>query len=143
MDVGTTPSRESMPRENIHPDNGNGTEIVNMRTAGHGGDIMRVDRQTRFGNPFRLNKDGGDYTRAESIEEYRKWFKEQIRTNPEFRAAVEELRGETLGCWCKPKACHADVILDYLEGRMDINDSAVPKDGGGTDAEDLSPSGGD
>jgi hypothetical protein len=29
------------------------------------------------------------------------------------RAALEELRGKNLACWCKPGApCHADVLLE-------------------------------
>jgi hypothetical protein len=76
--------------------------------------VTKIDRTTRFGNPFRLEKDGGDYTREESVVAYQNWFYEKLQDD-EFREAVEELRGETLGCWCKPKACHGDVILHYLE----------------------------
>jgi len=80
-----------------------------------------IDRDTPFGNPFKLKKDGGEYTREGSIEEYREWFKNKIQSDEEFREQVEELRGETLGCWCRPKACHGDVILEYLRGEMDIS----------------------
>lgn len=79
-----------------------------------------IDRETKFGNPFRLEEDGGKYTREESIEAYREWFVEKIRTDQEFRQAVEDLRGQTLGCWCKPKACHGDVILAYLRNQLEI-----------------------
>jgi hypothetical protein len=27
-------------------------------------------------------------------------------------AALPELRGKDLICWCAPKPCHADVLLD-------------------------------
>jgi hypothetical protein len=27
----------------------------------------------------------------------------------------DELQGKTLGCWCKPLACHGDVIVEILE----------------------------
>jgi len=27
---------------------------------------------------------------------------------------VHELRGKILGCWCKPKKCHGDVLIDIL-----------------------------
>lgn len=93
------------------------TELVNMREVGRSGEIVRIDRQTRFGNPFRLEKDGGDYTREESVRQYRKWFNAQLDDDDEFREAVHSLRGETLGCWCTPKLCHGDVILHYLHGR--------------------------
>lgn len=89
------------------------TRLVNLNRA-QDECTRRIDRSTRFGNPFRLEKDGGEYTREESIRHYRLWFAHRIGTDPAFRAAVEELRGEVLGCWCKPNACHGDVILEYL-----------------------------
>jgi hypothetical protein len=99
------------------------TDLVNMGSHGREG-VTPIDRSTRFGNPFRLEKDGGGYTREGSIEAYRVWFTEQLEDN-EFREAVEDLRGETLGCWCKPKACHGDVLLEYLEtGEVDVPETA-------------------
>lgn len=91
------------------------TDLVNMSSHGRAG-ATPIDRSTRFGNPFRMKKDGGDYSREGCVEAYREWFHDKIENDPEFRAAVEELRGETLGCWCSPQACHGDVILDYLRG---------------------------
>jgi len=96
------------------------TEVVNVSDHGRD-DVRMIDRSTQFGNPFRLEKDGGEYTREESVEAYREWFVERVETDPEFRAAVEELRGQKLGCWCKPKACHGDVIRDYLRGHLDVD----------------------
>jgi hypothetical protein len=29
---------------------------------------------------------------------------------PELMAALGEIRGKVLGCWCKPAACHGDVL---------------------------------
>ena len=95
------------------------TELVNVSRYGMEG-VQMIDRDTRFGNPFRLEEDGGDYTREESVAQYEKWFKKKIQTDPDFREAVEDLRGETLGCWCKPKACHGDVILAYLRGNLEV-----------------------
>ncbi len=98
------------------------TELVNV--SRHGKENVRmIDRDTRFGNPFHLKKDGGDYTRDESVDQYESYFKKKIREDEEFREAVEELRGETLGCWCKPKRCHGDVILAYLRGNLDVEPS--------------------
>ena len=94
------------------------TELVNLRHAERTC-TRRIDRATRFGNPFRMKKDGGEYTREGCVDAYREWFHDKIDSEPAFRSAVEELRGETLGCWCKPAACHGDVILEYLEGGAD------------------------
>lgn len=96
------------------------TELVNVSRHGKDG-VRMIDRDTRFGNQFRLKEDGGEYTREESVAQYESWFKEKVQSDDDFRAAVEELRGETLGCWCKPKPCHGDVILAYLRGNLDVN----------------------
>lgn len=95
------------------------TELVNVSRYGKEG-VRMIDRDTPFGNPFRLETDGGDYTREQSVERYETWFKKKIRTDDAFRAQVEELRGETLGRWCKPKRCHGDVIVAYLRGQLDV-----------------------
>lgn len=96
------------------------TELVNVRKYGKEG-IRMIDRDTIFGNPFRLEEVGGDYTREESVAQYKTWFKNKLQTDDEFRESVEDLHGDTLGCWCKPKACHGDVILAYLRGNLEVN----------------------
>lgn len=69
---------------------------------------VRIDRQSPWGNPFRIGKDG---TRAEVIEKYTDWIcaKEQ---RPLLRRARQELAGKVLGCWCSPEPCHGDVLLE-------------------------------
>lgn len=64
---------------------------------------VRVDRETVWGNPF---KEGRDGTRAHVIARYEEW----LRRTPTLMARLPELRGKTLGCWCWPKTCHADVL---------------------------------
>ena len=88
------------------------TTVVNMRTYGREG-VTAIDRSTIFGNPFAIS---GTTSREESIKLYHQWFEYNIANDQEFRKAVEQLRGKTLGCWCKPKACHGDVIVEWLEG---------------------------
>ena len=51
-------------------------------------------------------------TRAEVISQYRSYALKRIQVDPKFRAAVKDLRGKTLGCWCKPEACHGDVLVE-------------------------------
>jgi hypothetical protein len=46
-------------------------------------------------------------TRTEAISRYESW----IRAQPELVAALVELDGKILGCWCKPHACHGDVLV--------------------------------
>ena len=66
-----------------------------------------IGRGSKWGNPFRMGDDG---TREEVIEQYRKW----IQTQPDLLNSLEELRDKQLGCFCKPKACHGDVLLELL-----------------------------
>lgn len=69
-----------------------------------------IGRPSKWGNPF-SHKDGtlAEYrvaTRDEAVERYAEWVLEQ----PELVAALGELRGKVLGCWCKPARCHGDVL---------------------------------
>ncbi len=85
------------------------TRVVNIRKEGH--DVY-IGRGSPFGNPFVIGKDGN---RAEVIALYKKWFYNKLKNNWQFRRNVIVLKSLTLGCYCKPLACHGDVIVDYLE----------------------------
>lgn len=40
-------------------------------------------------------------------------YKDMIIANTELIKQIPlELRGKTLGCWCKPDACHGDVLAE-------------------------------
>lgn len=101
------------------------TQLVNQRhTDAYDIDIGRADSGTShmmnteigkpgwLGNPYPVS----DYSREESIQNYREDFLARIHQDEQFREAVEDLRGLTLACWCAPKPCHGDVILEYLNG---------------------------
>jgi hypothetical protein len=45
--------------------------------------------------------------RGECIALYENW----LRQNDALLAALDELRGLVLGCWCAPRACHGDLLL--------------------------------
>jgi len=64
-----------------------------------------------FGNPFRMEN---GTTREDAIQKFQKYFSERIEKDSEFRRRVLELKGKKLGCFCKPKACHGDVIAEWL-----------------------------
>jgi len=69
-----------------------------------------IGRPSKFGNPFEIGKDG---TRKEVIEKYRKY----ILSNKELMDSLHELEGKVLGCWCKPQACHGDVLVELIENK--------------------------
>jgi len=57
------------------------------------------------------------HTRDECIEEFKKDFYKKIKDDPGFREAVYLLKGKKLGCYCKPKKCHGDVIKDWIKAQ--------------------------
>ena len=100
------------------------TRVVNLRKesydvyigrAGHGNDGY-------FGNPFSIGKDG---VRGAVISLYRAWFYDRLSKDADFKARVEGLRGQVLGCFCapvsgltkddRPFVCHGQVIAEYLD----------------------------
>ena len=82
--------------------------VVNLKNEDY--DVY-IGRGSPFGNKFIIGKDG---TRNEVIIKYKDWFYEKLK-DKEFRRLVYNLKGKRLGCFCKPKPCHGDVIVDYLK----------------------------
>ena len=68
--------------------------------------LVRVDRGSRWGNPFVLGDDG---TRDEVIGAYRDHY---LPHKPSIRSRIGELRGKLLACWCAPEPCHGDVLAE-------------------------------
>lgn len=76
-----------------------------------------VGRPSKWGNPF-THKDATVAqfrvaTRDDAVSAYREW----IQNQPQLMNALHELKGKTLGCWCKPAACHGDVLLELANGK--------------------------
>ena len=81
----------------------NGPRVVHCKREPY--DVY-VGRPSPYGNPFALVKDSN---RDEVIAKYRAWLLGQ----PDLVARVKvELRGKVLACWCTPKSCHADVLME-------------------------------
>lgn len=81
------------------------TRVVNLQ---HFPYDVRIDRRSKWGNPFHIGPDG---TREEVIGKYREW----ILGQDGLLEALQELRGKRLGCWCAPMQCHGDVLVELLE----------------------------
>ena len=79
---------------------------------------VKIDRATKWGNPFVIGKDG---TREECIEKYRQLVAGNAPTKREDVLAsrklvaehVGDLKGKNLACWCPMDGpCHGDVLLE-------------------------------
>jgi len=75
-----------------------------------------IGRGSKWGNPY-SHKEG---TLAEEVVDSRseavKKYEEYLLSNDELMASLPELKGKILGCWCKPKSCHGDILLKYANG---------------------------
>lgn len=90
--------------------------LVNVATAGAEWDVY-VGRgncprrgpagRTRFGNPWPVARYGVD-----AMKRYLDHVEKLLKTVPAFGAAVRELRGKVLGCWCVGRypCCHGEVL---------------------------------
>ena len=89
------------------------TEIVNLYKEPYDVYIGRAGKgqDGYFGNPFKVNE---ALSLEGVISKYREYFYERINNDHEFKSRIEQLRGKVLGCFCKPKPCHGDVIVAYL-----------------------------
>ena len=83
------------------------TTIVNIR---HQRCDINCSRPSIFSNPYHIGRDG---TRSEVCEKYKKHFYNKLH-DPSFRSKVHSLKNKKLGCWCVPKRCHLETILEYL-----------------------------
>lgn len=88
------------------------TRVVNIYHFPNGfpkeNGFIKVMRPSKWGNPFRITT---QMTREKVVENYREWIMKQ----PHLLNSLHELRGKTLGCCCKPKACHADVLAELAD----------------------------
>lgn len=67
-----------------------------------------IGRGSKWGNRHKIGKDG---TRDEVIE----LFRNELLMNPKLLNDVKTLKGKTLGCHCKPEACHGDILAELAD----------------------------
>lgn len=67
-----------------------------------------IGRPSKWGNPYIIGVDGN---REECIRRYESF----LTGNKLLMQSLPELAGKTLGCFCKPKACHGDVLVQFVK----------------------------
>ncbi len=72
---------------------------------------QRIDRMTKWGNPFEIPGDGDREEVCRSYEIY-------YGLKKSLHSQIDELRGKVLGCHCYPEQCHGD----FLKGVADNED---------------------
>ena len=86
------------------------TTVIHIRDTPQGykdnPDYVYIGRPSKWGNPYPVSMG-----RTRCIELCR----EYITSKPELMADLHELKGKTLVCYCKPQACHGDVLAELAE----------------------------
>lgn len=70
-----------------------------------------IGRNSYWGNPYSMYEDGDD--REEVIRKFKYDFDYEKFPKKE-KKEVYKLAGKRLGCFCKPLACHGDILADFL-----------------------------
>ena len=99
-----------------------GTVVANMRNGGdealiswakENGHFQRIDRNSQWGNPYELGKDGDRDTVCNSHIYY---FKKKLSLHQQLM----DIKGKVLGCWCYPERCHGNYLKDLADGTDEI-----------------------
>ena len=112
--------QDELERRSIVEDGG--TVVANMRNGGdealiswakENGHFQRIDRNSAWGNPYELGKDGDRDTVCES---YMYYFKKKLSLHQQLM----DIKGKVLGCWCYPERCHGNYLIDLADGTDEI-----------------------
>ncbi len=89
------------------------TRFVNLRQEPFDIYIGRGNRYGQkglYGNPYFRN----DQNREAAIAQYIPYMKHKLMQNTAFMLEFLTLKDKTLGCYCKPKHCHGEVLISLL-----------------------------
>lgn len=96
------------------------TEVVHINKDDY--DVL-IDRTTMWGNPFIIGIDG---SRNEVIIKFDQWLDGIIlqdykqKERQDILDNIKQLRGQRLGCWCKPKPCHGEILARRADGEIHL-----------------------
>jgi hypothetical protein len=73
-----------------------------------------------LGNPYRLDGHGGIHTREQSLKHYCQDVLSRVETDPAFAAALADLKGQRLACYCRQSNesepnCHGDILVQVID----------------------------
>lgn len=98
-----------------------GLTVVNVKFSGFDQYMGRPNRslarknpgkdlKSVWANPFTVVR---EERRQDSIDRYRTHILGKIEQDPETYD-LRQLVGPRIGCWCKPRACHCDVLVELV-----------------------------
>lgn len=95
-----------------------GFRLQEFSKALNGLEALKVDRTTRWGNPYKVGDDFfniktqkiGINSIEDVLNSFEYWVKTKLSFEPKF---LDELKGKNLACWCSLETdkCHAEILL--------------------------------
>ncbi len=67
--------------------------------------------KSKWHNPYKE----ADYDKSTAMELYRRY----VVKERDLMAELPGLKGKRLGCWCKPRECHGDVLVELANGNSE------------------------
>lgn len=104
------PTYEEMTDEKPDPRQ---TVVVNLRREAY--DVY-IGRPGLYGNLFGVEP-WGRHTQEEAVAKFRDWLLEgKHRRAKDILESIRngDLDGKRLGCYCRPKPCHGDVLREQV-----------------------------
>jgi hypothetical protein len=79
--------------------------------ARRSGRLVWIDRRSLWGNPHEPDAPTDDVQRQRVVQQYAVW----LETQPDLLTGLDVLAGKVLVCWCTPRICHGEVLLEHLD----------------------------
>lgn len=73
---------------------------------------------SKWANPFHLNRDR--QFDANERQRVLVLYEKYVRSRLDLMAALHEIDGQVLGCWCRPYSCHGDVLIKLRKEQCKI-----------------------
>ncbi len=81
-----------------------------IQWAEQSGKAVRIDRSSKYGNPFLLGMDGNRDEVCDAFELH------YLPHKPSIGKDLKTLRGKVLICHCYPERCHGNCLCDLVNG---------------------------
>ena len=92
-----------------------GVDSALIQWATKAGLAVRIDRRSKWGNPFPMQSEGDRAAVCDCFAKY-------LATRPDLMGQIGTLKGKVLCCWCHPKPCHGDTLAAFANGGGVAND---------------------
>lgn len=95
------------------------TRVVNIednKQATYIGKKTKERQKSYFASPFSFSS---KEDREITLQKYSDYFYYTIEIDSIFLGEIMRLKNRTLGCTCKPLACHGDIIANFLDNELE------------------------